>query len=223
MPPSVEGTSHPAAPDSEAPPGSHPPDWVEVYTGRGAALRAVEEDLKSRDITVVRTPYAVGAAFEVGIFGTDEGSTYILSVPPDEYEARREEVDSAVAECGGLGTGDLAAQEEAEEDYDVRACPTCSRFFHDTYLACPGDGTALVPAVECFAEGQLEPDRVVVWNGEPAAAEAVAERMRTAGFNVQVKSPSGWTTSLVALAWAELIDRTAEAEALLRNGADASV
>src|SRR3954447_3457172 len=60
--------------------------WGEVYSGHGAPLRGMEEELERRGITAVRMPVGVGAAFEVGIFGTDEGSNYILAVPPDQYE-----------------------------------------------------------------------------------------------------------------------------------------
>src|SRR4051794_25326103 len=76
--------------------------WAEIFSGHGAALRGVEEELGRRGITVVRMPTEVGASFEVGIFGTDEGSNYILAVPPDQFQSRSAEIEAAVEEFSGL-------------------------------------------------------------------------------------------------------------------------
>ena len=73
----------------------------------------------------------------------------------------------------------------AEEGFDVRACPSCGFFFHDTYIACPGCAAELVPAVEVFEDGQLEPDRVIVCHGEPEEMDWLGGELRKAGFDAE--------------------------------------
>jgi len=193
-------------------------DWVTIYTGRGPVLEALEQSLTDRGITVVRQEYPeLGGQFEVGIFGTGSASNYNLAVPADEYESRHDEIDAALQEIAGSGEGDLAAQVQAEEDYDVRGCPACRLFFHDNYAACPHDGTELVPAVDCFGPGQMSPDVVIVGHG--AAAEPIAQRLDAAGFTAGLVSPPGWNDTVVSLPWAELIGRTSEAEAAIAGQA----
>jgi len=192
-------------------------DWVEVFSGRGPALRGLEEELERRGITTIRMPAQVGAAFEVGIFGTDEGSIYLLQVPRDQFEARSAEIEAAVEEFAGTDAGDPAAQAEAEQDYDVRGCPDCGLFFHDNYAECPNTATPLVPAVEVFGAGQLEPEWVVVRDGSETEMRDVAAQFETSLFKARLRTPPGWTRSVVEISWAGLMDRTAEAETIIRG------
>lgn len=192
-------------------------NWVPVFTGRGPVLDLLQQELEARGVTVVRHPYLeLGGQFEVGIFATQNASVYTLCVPQEQLEARREEIEAAVQASAGRGEGDLDAQAEAEEDYDVRACTVCRRFFHDNYPLCPEHGGTLVPAVECFAEGQLDPDRVIVGHGY--GAETLAQRLQAAGFDAQMVNPIGWKQHrAVDLPWSELTSRTKEAEEILRG------
>lgn len=150
---------------------------------------------------------------------TPRTAAYRLLVPEAVLEQKRELVDSAVrsATPGGLQE-DADAIREAEEDYDVRACPACLLYFHDCFAACPGCGAGLVPAVEIFEEGQAEPDRVIVFDGPAEASKALAERLREARFNAEAFEVEGWAVTAVDLPWRELTDRTVEAEQLCAAG-----
>ena len=206
-------------PEENPDPGKERPDagsglWQPIFTGHGAQLGLLTGELKGMGVTVVRNPYpGVGATFEVGIFGTDEVSNYTLSVPQEEYAARYEEIESAVASITQTRSGDPRAMAEAEEDFDVRACPVCRRFFHECYSTCPAHSAALVPAVECFREGQLEPDRVIV--SHAAAAGPAAESLAAAGFEARTETLPKSTVTVVDIPWRALIDRTSEAKAAL--------
>ena len=192
-------------------------EWVTVYTGSGPTLSLIRSELEALGLTVVRLPSDVGEGPDVGVFSA-ESVVYRLNVPIDQYQAQEEAVYNVLdAITSADDAANLAAQAEAEQDYDVRGCPTCCRFFHDTYVTCPGDDRELVPAVECFAEGQLEPDVVVVAHGEPpdGAAPAVA-RLEEAGLHPRVEQPAGWPVIIVALPWGELTDQAEAVEAALR-------
>jgi hypothetical protein len=193
-------------------------DWVPVYTGKGLELAAIEENLKRRGFAVVRGPVEQsGVSIPVGVLGTNAAALYTLAVPASQAETRGGELERAIAEVSGAAPGDPEAMAEAEQDYDVRGCPACGRFFHDNYAACPGDREPLVPAVEVFEEGQLEPERVIVGDGPEPQAQELAERLRAAGFDARAGTPGGWPTALVDLPWSELTARTEAAEAALRK------
>lgn len=188
--------------------------WQPIFTGHGAQLGLLTGELTSMGITVVRNPYPrAGATFEVGIFGTDEASNYTLSVPQEEYAARYEEIEAAVASLTQPPSGDPQAIAEAEEDFDVRACPVCRRFFHECYSVCPAHSAELLPAVECFREGQLEADRVIVAHGTDAAH--VAERLGAAGFEARSETLPQSSVTVVDVPWRALTDRTSEVERAL--------
>lgn len=203
------------APDEEdARPSTPSGLWQPIFTGHGAQLGLLTGELRGMGITVVRNPYRqIGATFEVGIFGTDEVSNYTLSVPQEQYAQRYEEIEAAVASITQTKSGDPQAMAEAEEDFDVRACPVCRRFFHECYSTCPAHAADLVPAVECLREGDLEPDRVIVAHG--AAAGQVSDRLAAAGFAAQTDTLPKSTVTVVDVPWRALIDRTAEVEAVL--------
>lgn len=193
-------------------------NWLPLYTGAGPTLGLVQTELETLGLTVVRLPFEVGAGPEVGVLGTTETAVYTLSAPADQVAAHTTEIDSVLdAITGRDDEANSAAQAEAEQDYDVRGCPTCARFFHDTYVACPGDDTELVPAVDCFTEGQLEPDVVIVAHGEPPdGAAPVVMRLEAAGLHPRSETPPGWPVVIVALPWGELTDQTEAVEAALR-------
>jgi len=195
--------------------GADDVEWTPVHTASGLSLRAVEDDLESRGITFVRLPAENIAAMEVGVFGTQELALYTLAVPADQYALRRAEIEAAIAAMQASSLGDPALQAEAEEDYDVRGCPSCRRYYHGSYAECPGTGEPLLPAVECFEVDQTEPERVVVVSGAPAEMGRLAARLTAAGFNPSVETPEGWPVALVELSWDELTARTAEAQAAL--------
>jgi hypothetical protein len=193
-----------------------PPDelWVDVYTGRGVALRAVEDELERLGIPVARGHSDIlGATFDVGIFGTTEMTPYVLSVPQSAYQERRAEIEAAVAVAEAKEPVDPTAEAEAEEDYYVMACPVCVRYFHQPPPACPGCGAALVPAVECFAEGQAAPDAVIVGYGEESGP--LFARLEQADFHPVAVRPPGWDRTAVELPWSEVREQTAELDTLL--------
>jgi hypothetical protein len=134
-----------------------------------------------------------------------------LAIPREEHEARREEVEALVGAGGGPAENRAAAL-EAEEDYDVRGCPSCLLYFHENYQHCPGCGAELLPAVECFEEGQTAPDRVIVGHGTDAEAKELEARLRAAGLDAQASAVEDWPVSVVDVSWQELTDRTAEVE-----------
>jgi hypothetical protein len=189
-------------------------EWVRIYTGNGLGPGLLEEDLKSRGIPAVRMPFEeAGAATETAIFG-QEGTTFTIAVPAGEYASRRPEVDEAVAAVAGGLAGDPAAMAEAEEDYDVRGCPACDLYFHHQFTTCPGCGSELLPAVECFEEGQLEPEYVVLRHGPEAELQASGAGLEAAEFHPRIRLLPGEAGALLELPWSELTDRTGEAERL---------
>ncbi|MFN3651605.1 MAG: hypothetical protein ACK47B_18670 [Armatimonadota bacterium] len=197
-------------------------EWVRVYTGAGQPLRVVEGNLKAMGIPVVRLPGEGLSQYPFTTIGmADETLLWSLAVPADVHRTRADLVGMAVTAAQSVRDGDEEAIAEAEEDYDVRGCPECLLFFHDTYEACPGCGQALVPAVEIFEEGQLEPDRVVVGHGTAEKAKALAQRLEAAGFGAEAFEMEGWSVAAVELPWGELTTRTAQAEAVLNGEGDA--
>ena len=188
--------------------GAAPQDWVEVYTGRGVLLDMAEDDLTRRGLTVTRMPYQDLGGREVGIFGTQEASLYRLMVPGEEYAARAEEIAAGIAQSVNAPPEDPAAMAEAEQDYDVRGCPTCRRYFHSSFSVCPCDGTALLPAVEVFANEQLEPGEVIVKDGPRAELGEPCARLLSAGFTATIIHPGDCATALLCIPWEELTART---------------
>lgn len=193
--------------------------WVDIFTGRAILAEALEGLLNGVGISTVRAAnrhMPNWPPFTEDVVGN--GLIWLtVSVPEDQYQIRRAEIDAAVAEVTGGAEADPEAAAEAEEDYDVRACPACVLYFHETFSACPGCGAELLPAVEVFAEGQMEPDRVIVAAGDAAAMKALASRYETAGFAAQAVAVDGWSVAAVDLPWLELTERTAEAEAVLAS------
>ena len=188
-------------------------EWVEVYTGRGVLLDMAEDDLKRRGLTVTRMPYEeLGGTFEA--LGTQEASLFRLMVPVEEHAARAEEIAAGVA-ASTTAPADAAAMAEAEQDYDVRGCPTCRRYFHSNYSVCPCDGMGLVPAVEIFSAEQLEPGSVVVRDGAQADLGEPCARVLTAGFSATIAHPGDCANALLCVPWEELTARTEAALAAL--------
>src|SRR5688572_13954518 len=210
-------------PACSAPPGGEPAGserWMRVYTGPGRVVDMVETTLRLSGISVVRLPGERAEVFpNANAHGTEHLAIHTLAVPAEQYDARWPQIDAAImAAGGGDPEPDTDAMAEAEEDYDVRACPRCVLYLHETYSECPGCGTELVPAVECFVAGQLEPDRVIVSHGTVEAAKALADELRQAGFNAEAFEVEDWPVAVVDLPWRELTERTAEAERLFRAG-----
>jgi hypothetical protein len=204
----LEALSSPAVePDSPA------PAWVPIYSGHGPALDLLEDDLRGRGFEVARTPAEDVQSLPAGVVGAQD-PYFRLSVPATQYQARHEEVAAALVETTGGSASDPEAMAEAEEDYDLRGCPECRVYFHSSHTACPGCGKSLVPAVEVFDEGQLEPDAVVLRHGTAEEMQPLAARLQGAGFNATVDQPAGWPVSVLCLPWPELTDRTRELEAL---------
>lgn len=202
----------------ETPPEPSPlsakPKWVTVYQGVGVQLRSIEERLRAQGFSVTQLHGHSAEMVPLPLHLGHEAVLYKLMLPEDEYLSREAEVRALVA-AGGVTAEDADAIREAEEDYDVRGCPQCVLYFHEQYAACPGCETALVPAVECFADGQAEPDRVIVGHGTEAAVKALETRLREAGFDAQSFEVEGWTVDVVDLPWVELIDRTTVAKDIL--------
>lgn len=188
--------------------------WITVYKGCGIQLRLAEERLRSQGFSVTRL-HADSAQYNSRPLhlGSDL-VLYKLSIPDDQYLRRRQEVEALLA-AGSGSEEDPAAILQAEEDYDVRGCPRCLLYFHENYAVCPGCEAELVPAVECFEDGQAEPDRVIVGHGNEAAVTSLAARLQEADFDAQAFEVEGWTVAGVDLPWSELTDRTAEAEIIL--------
>jgi hypothetical protein len=193
-------------------------NWVSVYQGPDVSVRMIEMRLRAFGIPTQRLAAepTFGALTE---FHTPHLAGYKLMVPTEAAQADRERIESAIKSSSWEGgpEEDAAAAAEAEEDYDVRACASCGLYFHDNYTHCPGCGAELVAAVEVFEAGQLEPDRVIVADGIAAEARTLAERFCAAGFGAEAFEVEGWPVCAVDLPWGELIDRTEEAEALLRS------
>ncbi|HEU4752235.1 MAG TPA: hypothetical protein VFU47_03930, partial [Armatimonadota bacterium] len=119
--------------------------------------------------------------------------------------------------AAGVATGeaDDEAMAAAEEDFDVRGCPECGLYFHDLFTICPGCDAELIPAVELFSDGQLEPDRVVVAAGLDLPMKDLAERLKSAGFDAEAFGVEEWLVAAVDVPWRELTARTRELEPLL--------
>lgn len=196
------------------PPVTPPGEWVTVYRGTGVGFRAVQASLEEAGIQTVRLPGEGVELFPIEASRGSEVILYALAIPAETYEARREEVDALIA--AGSGTeADAEAAREAEEDYDVRGCPTCLLFFHRNYARCPGCGAELAPAVDCFDEGEAAPDRVIVGDGDETSVRELEGQLREAGFDAQAVAVEGWPVNAVDLPWEEVMDRTAEAETVL--------
>lgn len=200
-------------PDEATVPSAQPA-WITVYSGHGVQLRQVEEGLRQQGFVVARLHVEAEPFNPVPPHRGSDAAYYRLTIPEDQYLARQQEVHTLVAAAGGMEE-DPDAVREAEEDYDVRACPQCLLYFHENYSACPGCEAELVPAVECFVDGQAEPDRVIVGHGTEAAVKELAARLQTDGFDAQAFEVEGWTVDVVDLPWGELTDRTAEIETVL--------
>jgi predicted amidophosphoribosyltransferase len=195
-----------------------PANWVLVFDGRGHQLQMMHEALQHAGIPVVRD-YA--QKLESGVSWTVANpelfNYYRLYVPPDVYQRRRDEIAAFVNAVTGAGGANPMAEAEAEEDYDVRACPACCVYFHDTYTACPGCGAELVPAVEIFEAGQLEPDTVIVATGDEPTLRPLRNAFQAKGFTADLIEMEGWPVLAVELPWGELTDRTSEVEHVLRG------
>ncbi len=194
--------------------------WVPVLSAHEIALDLMRDVLAALEIPSARIGRTdLGPIFAVNVPGGIESKFDTVVVPPGVYEARRDDIDAAVESIRQGEQGDAQAMAEAEEDWDVTGCPNCHCFFHmppdEAGAACPGCGASLVPAVEVMAEGQLTPGRVIVHFGAEQEARALAARLEGAGFHPSVEGPRGWTAYAVELPWAELTDRTREAEAIL--------
>jgi hypothetical protein len=189
-------------------------EWVPVFTGRGVALHLVEEVLRSRGISVVHLPSDEAGAFSLGVVGAEGFREFTLAVPSADAEARRSEIQAAIDETLEAGGADLSAVAEAEQDYDVRACPSCRRFFAQRFGACPGTGEELVPGVECLDPDRSEPATMVVGAGSAAVVREALARLQAAGITAAAEHPAGWTVSLVSVPWSDWLERGAEAEHL---------
>lgn len=186
--------------------------WISIYRGYGVQLRQVEEALRQQGFAVARL-HIEKLLSPVPPHQGSDSTYYKLTIPEDQYLARQQEVQTLVA-AGGTEENPDAVQ-AAEEDYDVRGCPQCVLYFHENYSVCPGCETELVPAVECFEDGQAEPDRVIVGHGTEAAVKTLEERLRAVGFDAQSFEVEGWSVDVIDLPWEELTDRTAEVETIL--------
>ena len=188
--------------------------WTNVYEGSGLTLRAVEESLRGRGFDVIRLPGTAKEMYAVPVGRQPEQVVHRLAIPEVQFESRQVDVEAAIA-AGTLSEENEDAIREAEEDYDVRGCPRCLLFFHENYTVCPGCNVELVPAVECFEEGQSEPDRVIVGHGTQAEVKALEAKLRAVGLDAQSFEVEDWPIDVVDLSWSELTDRTADAEAAL--------
>lgn len=193
------------------------PGWVSVYFGPLEALRLIESRLQALEIPYQR----LAGQNSLGEGGVEIHSPLMLEfrlvVPTSVLQERRGDIEAAILQGGWDGTsaGDLAAIAEAEEDYDVRACPACLLYLHEVFSHCPGCGARLVPAVEIFEEGQAEPDRVIMRVGPPEEVKGRSRILEAAGFHAEAFEVDGWAVAAVDLPWRELLDRTREAERLL--------
>lgn len=205
-------------PLGEAPPESLPSaqavEWIAIYKGRGVPVRSLEAGLRHHGFSVVLLPDEQTGYPQVQPHSGSELQFYRVAIPEDQYHARRGEVDGLLAALGSHAEDPVAIL-EAEEDYDVRACPECLLFFHENYDACPGCGSTLVAAVECFEAGQAEPDRVIVGHGTVSTVKQLESQLKEGGFDAQAFEVEGWSVDVVDLPWGELTDRTGEAEEIL--------
>lgn len=188
--------------------------WTVIYEGLGIRARSLEEGMRMLDIPAVRLPGKQEVYGKLPPHVGQDLHSYRIAIPEEQYRARQADVDALVAALNAEVEHPDAMQ-EAEEDYDVRACPECVLYFHENNSTCPGCGTELVPAVECFEEGQTEPDRVIVGHGSEALVKNLASSLQAQGFDAQAFEVEGWSVDVVDLPWGELIDRTAEVESIL--------
>jgi len=190
-------------------------EFVPIYSGRSPQFDLVDDTLRQAGFTTARKHEDPASPYPTTVMGVGGLVAFKLFISREEYDSRRDEVELIVRELGGGAGEDPGAIAEAEEDYDVRGCPKCGLFFHDTYQRCPGCDTELVPAVEIFDEGQLEPDRVIVGHGTEPEVHALQRRLHDAGFDAQAFEVDDWTADVVDVPWSELTDRTANVEAVL--------
>lgn len=192
------------------------PSWVQVYTGTGVALRMVRDELERLGIPVASGHSdIIGDPDVLGALAVPDIMHYTLAVPPDLYAERREEIDGVVGAAADTEPADPQAMADAEEDYNIQACPSCMRYFHLPPPTCPGSGEPLVPAVDCFAEGQTAPERVVVRWGPQAEMEALQAKLAGAGFEAVVDTVWGPNLTAVEVAWHQVADRTGEIDAMV--------
>jgi hypothetical protein len=198
-------------------------DWRHVYTGPLAVVEQVEAYLEASVIPFVRLPTQEGATdAEAG----EDDALWTVAVPGEVYDHFGDRVSRAV-HAGAVAGGDLRVETldedaedanavaEAEEDSSVFGCPECRFFFSGEYEVCPGCDVDLVPAVEIFEDGQLEPDRVIVADGDGPAVDALTVDLKAAGFDAESFEVEGWSVSAVDLPWGELCQRTGEANAVV--------
>ncbi len=197
-------------------------EWTPVYTGFGTELHLVEQELALREVVFVRLEGGSAGPYGFGPLGSQELSEYTLVVPADQYAAQREDIEAVLASVQLDSAGDPAAQAEAEQDFDVRACLACRYFLHDFFSSCPECGAELVPGVELLRPEQTEPARVVVAAGTGVAMEALDRRLREAGIGSDVEETRTGAVVLTSVPWGELLERTAELEALVRYQSAAS-
>lgn len=197
--------------ESQASSPQPPGEWVEIFRGVGVRTRSVEESLVQAGFQVVRLPGESVEVFPIEASRGPELGMHTLAIPRAEHEARRDEVESLVG-AGRTRADNRAAALEAEEDYDVRGCPACLLYFHENYQHCPGCGAELLPAVDCFEEGQTAPDRVIIGHGTDPEVKELEARLKTAGLDAQASAVEDWPVSVVDVSWEELTDRTAEVE-----------
>lgn len=213
----LEPEAEPDQPEAEAQEPAPEREWYKIYTGVTAVVERVEAYLESMHVPFVRLPGEMTELFpsRTGV-GSANLRLYTVAVPTELYEQFQDQIDRAV-HAGRLSAGDTDedAEAQAEEMYDVRGCPECSFFFSEAYAVCPGCGVELVPAVEIFEDGQFEPDRVIVADGDGSDADALTVRLKEAGFDAESFEVDGWDISAVDLPWSELSTREVEIEELL--------
>ncbi|MBM3458193.1 MAG: hypothetical protein FJX77_06645 [Armatimonadetes bacterium] len=193
------------------------PERVEVYSGYGTARQTVERELHRLGIPFQTGDRAGSSPGAVGALQTENSQTRSIWVTEEEYNANQDRIEAILAEVNPASHGDQFAMQEAEEDYDVRGCPACMRFYHDCFAACPLCAGELVPGVELLDADQTEPDCVVVAVGPETDMVNLMARLRVLDFAAEAGRAGRPTLALLTLPWTELVDRTAEAEALLRR------
>ena len=218
----LEPEAEPEEPEADEQGPTPEREWYKIYTGVTAVVERIEAYLESMHVPFVRLP---GESVELAPVGRvrhigPDLTLWAVAVPADLYEQFQDQIDRAV-HAGRLAAGDADedAEAHAEEMYDVRGCPECAFFFSEAYAVCPGCGVELVPAVEIFEDGQFEPDRVIIADGDGPEADALTVRLKEAGFDAESFEVDGWDVSAVDLPWSELSTREAEIEELLAQDA----
>ena len=97
-------------------------DWEPVFSGNGLELRRIQAEIETLGIPVVATAREM-APYSGMVGRLPEMTLYTLSVPSGVLEARRDELAAIVQRVTGDEVDDIQAIRDAEEDYDVRACP----------------------------------------------------------------------------------------------------